>query len=500
MKHIYSRREFLIQTAAAVTTAATGSLTPYATARTIAPVAALELSATAAVAAIKAGDITAEAYARALLDRATRLEALNAFIVISHDTVLEAARAADVIRVTGSRLGALHGLPIPVKDSVNTTAYPTSNGADILRNFRPKNNASVLTPLLEAGAIVMGKTNLHELSCGWTSNNPTFGAVHNPYDIARIPGGSSGGSAVAVAARIAPLAIAEDTLGSIRIPSTMCGICGFRPTYGRYPDDGIMPLAKNKFDQVGPLACTVEDLALFDSVVTGDGSPLPSLDLNGVRVGVADFFLSDIDTEVERVVLAALDRLRDAGVTIVRAEVSDDVKAALPTALTILGSETRSAITEFLARQETGITFDQLVAQTGPDVQTILTAVPPSKATYDEATSLRIKITEGIRRYFAENNIAALAFPPAMIPAHKIGEDGSVTRHGEVLPNTTTMGRNVSLSSVASLASLVLPAGLTSGGLPVGLEFDALPGTDRQLLALGVQLQRALGPIRAPID
>jgi len=494
----YSRREILARTAAVATTATTGSLFSCTTASTRASIAPLELSATAAVAAMKAGDISAEAYAGALIDRAARLQQLNAFRVLSSETVMEAARVADRARATGRRLGALHGLPIPVKDSVNTVDYPTSNGSGVLGGFRPKADAGVLVSLLDAGAIVMGKTNLHELSLGWTSNNPSFGAVHNPYDTARIPGGSSGGSAVAVAARIAPLAIAEDTLGSIRIPATMCGICGLRPTYGRYPDDGIMPLTENKFDQVGPLARTVEDLALFDSVVTGDTSPLRNVDLRRVRIGVADSFFADIDSEVGRVVDAALDRLRDAGATIVRADVSDDVKAALQVALTIIGAEARSTITAFLAKQEAGVSFDELVAQAGPDVRAVLTAPPPSEDAYREAIALRAEVKEGIRAYFAEQDVAALAFPPAMIPAHPIGEDGSVTRRGEVLPNTTTIGRNVALSSCASLASLVLPAGFASGGLPVGLEFDAPAGSDRQLLALGVSLQRALGPIAPP--
>jgi Asp-tRNA(Asn)/Glu-tRNA(Gln) amidotransferase A subunit family amidase len=139
-----------------------------------------------------------------------------------------------------------------------------------LTEFKPKDDAAVLKPLLTQGAIVMGKTNLHELSYSWTSNNATFGSVRNPYDPQRIPGGSSGGSAAAVSARIAPLAIAEDTLGSIRVPASMCGLAGLRPSFGRYPDDGIMPLTVNKFDQVGPLARSVADLLLFDTAVTGE--------------------------------------------------------------------------------------------------------------------------------------------------------------------------------------------------------------------------------------
>ncbi len=493
----YSRREFLAHTAGAVAMAAAGSSLGCTTGRGRSVEELTELSAMAAIAAMKSGALKAEDYARVLVDRATRLDSLNAFRVLTLDTVLEAARAADRTRAAGGRLGLLHGLPIPVKDSVNTDAFPTSNGTATLRDFRPKANASVLTPLLAAGAVVMGKTNLHELSLGWTSNNATFGPVHNPYDPTRVPGGSSGGSAVAVATRMAPVAIAEDTLGSIRIPAGMCGICGLRPTYGRYPDDGIMPLTTNKFDQVGPLARTVEDLALFDSAITGDMSPLAVIDLKGVRIGIADFFLADLDPEVERVTIAALDRLRAAGVTIVRADVSDDVKAAPRVALTIIASELRAAIGNFLATHGTGVSFEQMAAQVGPDLKALFATKPPPSSAYDAMIAQRIRTGEAIRAYFAKQEIVALAFPPAMIPAHKIGEDGSMTVRGQVVPNTVTMGRNVSLASCASMASLVLPAGLTSAGLPVGLEFDALPGTDRQLLALGVALQRALGPIAA---
>jgi Asp-tRNA(Asn)/Glu-tRNA(Gln) amidotransferase A subunit family amidase len=493
--HQYSRREFLSRAAAAglaVSFPARGHAIPAGLD------SLAELSATAAIAAIKQGEITAEIYARALLDRAGRLQNLNAFRTLVPDKVLEAARAADKLRASGARLGALHGLPVPVKDSVNTAGYPTSNGTAALRDFRPDADARVLTPLLAAGAIVMGKTNLHELSLGWTSNNATFGPVHNPYDSARVPGGSSGGSAVAVAARMAPLAIAEDTLGSIRIPSTMCGIYGFRPTYERYSNVGIMALTDNKFDQVGPLARTVGDIALFDAVITGEKSPLERVDLKGVRIGVADFFFSDVDAEVERVTNEALDRLRAAGVTIVRADLPDAAKGAPAAALTIIASEVRPSIEAFLKAQRTGLSFEALVAQVGPDLKPLFAAAPPPRDVYDAMVAQRTKIREGIKAHFAEHNVEALAFPPAMIPAHEIGENGSVTVRGQLVSGTTTMGRNVSPGSCASLASLVVPAGLTRAGLPVGLEFDALPGTDRRLLALGLAVERVLGSIPAP--
>jgi mandelamide amidase len=444
------------------------------------------------------GEMKAEDYGRALLDRAQRLERLNAFRVLDRETVLEAARAADKSRASGARLGLLHGLPVPVKDSVNTAALPTSNGTRSLREFRPKADAAVLVRLLAQGAIVMGKTNLHELSLGWTSNNATFGAVHNPYDPERVPGGSSGGSAVAVAARMAPLAIAEDTLGSIRIPSTMCGLAGFRPTYGRYPDDGIMPLSSSKFDQVGPVARSVEDLALFDTAITGDAAPLSAVDLKGVRIGVADYFLSDLDPEVERVATGALERLSAAGATLVKADVPDELKSTLPVALTVITYELRGALSRFLEAQETGVTFDRMVDQAGADIKMLLKNQPPPREAYDSMLAQRQRIRDAIRAHFAKHDIVALAFPPAMIAPPKIGDDGDDTIRGHTFPRTTTLGRNVSLSSCASLASLVLPAGMTSSELPIGLEFDALPGEDRRLLAVGLSLERALGPVAAP--
>jgi Asp-tRNA(Asn)/Glu-tRNA(Gln) amidotransferase A subunit family amidase len=163
-----------------------------------------ELSATAAIEAMRNGDIKAEDYARALLDKAQELDCLNAFRMLNREMVLEAAAAADKVRASGAVLGMLHGLPIPVKDSVNTKDLPTSQGTGALRDFKPRDDAAALKPLFAQGAILMGKTNLHELSYGWTSNNGIFGPVRNPYHRDRVPGGSSGGSGTAVAARMAP--------------------------------------------------------------------------------------------------------------------------------------------------------------------------------------------------------------------------------------------------------------------------------------------------------
>ena len=329
----------------------------------------LELSATSAIAAMQRGELRAEDYAAALLQQADEQASLNAFRSMDRDAVLEAARAADLARTAGQSLGALHGLPMPVKDSVDTRTLPTSNGTYALRDFTPAADAPVLQRLFTQGAILMGKTNLHELSYGWTSNNQSFGPVRNPYDHDRVPGGSSGGSAVAVAARMAPLAVAEDTLGSIRVPAAMCGIAGLRPSFGRYPNAGTMPQSQDRFDQVGPLARTVEDLALFDSVVTGAAPLLGAVPLRGVRLGVAPaFFHEGLDGEVDHLTRIALERLVAAGVTLVETALPDSAGRAMDVVLTIIGYETIPAFTDFLALQGAGVSLDEMLHYTGEGV------------------------------------------------------------------------------------------------------------------------------------
>lgn len=464
----------------------------------------VELSATAAVAAVRNGDIKAEYYARALLDRAQQLASLNLFRTLDRETVLEAARNADQRRASGAQLGVLHGLPIPVKDSVNTKALPTSYGTRALANFRPKDDAAVLKPLFAQGAILMGKTNLHELSFGWTSNNAAFGAVHNPYDPSRVPGGSSGGSGAAVAARVAPLAIGEDTLGSIRVPATDCGLAGLRPSFGRYPNAGIMPLTNNKFDQVGPLARSVEDLALFDTALVTNASPIAPRSLKDVRIGVSrGVLMSELDPEVDRVSREALEKLRNAGAILVEAELPEAVQNAALIALIIMVYEAMPSIASFLQAEGTGLSFDQMLAQASEGMQaqmkaTLLPPARPTRETYEKTLAESEQLKTAIRRYFAENGIAALAFPPTRIPAPKIGEETEVDIAGQKVPMAAAIARNIALGSCASMASLVLPAGLTANGLPIGMEFAGLPGTDREILALGLSLEKMLGPIPAP--
>src|SRR5882762_9405150 len=290
----------------------------------------LELTATEALSAIAAGDLRAETYAAIHLGRAHSLKNLNVLISQDPEQVLEAARAADKARARGHLAGPLHGLPLLIKDNINSATLPTTAGTPSLIGNRPRANAHVLEALLRAGGILFGKCNMHELAFGITSNNGAFGPVRNPYDPSKIPGGSSGGNAAGVAARFAPAGIGSDTGGSTRIPAALCGIVGFRPTIGRYAGTGtlagvreVVPIAHTR-DTPGPIARSVADVALLDAVITGGPLAFPRADPRELRLGVARrSFFADLDPALEALVDEALRQLQDSGVVLVEVDIPD---------------------------------------------------------------------------------------------------------------------------------------------------------------------------------
>ena len=496
-----SRRTFVLGTTATVAISAAG-----ATGSASGGTDLCNLSAVAAVAHMSQGALTAERYAEALLAQCRSAHALNAFITLEPARVLEDARARDRERLAGAKPGPLFGLPIPVKDSVNTRDYPTTGGTPALRQFRPATDAPVVAALRGAGALVLGKTNLHELSYGWTSNNLAFGAVRNPYDPARIPGGSSGGTAAAIAARCAPLGVAEDTEGSIRVPAALCGIAGFRPTTGRYSTRGCVPISP-LFDQVGPHARTVSDLALFDSVMTHDWQTLAATPLEGVRLGVVrDYWFTDLDPRVEHLTELALARLEDAGAQVIDTQLPGLGSLIDLTTDIIQNHDVRVALSRYLKEYGAGVDFDTLIARASPDIQRVFRRdVLPGGANFvaePEYAAARDRHLPALRHlyleYFARTRVAAMVFPTTLVPAPRIGEETTVEVRGRPRPFETVIARNIAPGSTAGLPGLVLPAGLTHGGLPVAIEFDAPAGADRALLALGLGAERALGPLRAP--
>ncbi len=457
-------------------------------------------TASEALREIRAGRISPREYAEALLARCEAAAGLNAFIHLDPEQVLAAADRA----ASGSG-GRLNGLPVPVKDNFDTADMPTTGGTPGLRDHRPTRNAPAVQRLIDEGAILMGKLNLHELAFGITSNNGAFGPARNPYDPSRIPGGSSGGSGAAVGARMAPAALGSDTGGSVRIPAALCGIAGLRPTTGRYSQAGIVPISHTR-DTAGPLARSVEDLALFDSVIAGEPDGLPETDLKGVRIGVPrGHFLENLHPETARVAEEALAALADAGAVPVEADMPEvpklDEAAGFPIAL----YETVVDLNRYLSGHGLSMDFAALAgAAASPDVAGLLQSLTTPEgaipeAVYREAlTGTRPALQAAYADWFASNRVAAAIFPTTPLPAARIGEDETVELNGEQAPTFLTFIRNTGPSSVAGIPGVTLPAGLSADGLPIGMEIDGPAGSDRALLALSAAIEAILPATPAP--
>ena len=464
-----------------------------------------ELGVVESAAAIRSGEITAEVLAAALLQRAKALNALNAFMNLDEAIVLEAARTADLHQASGKALGPLHGVPIALKDNINTSAFPTTAGTPALSRHRPKANAPVAQALIDAGAIVFGKVGMHELAYGITSNNAGFGAIHNPFDPKHVPGGSSGGSGAAVGARIVPASIGSDTGGSIRVPAAFCGVLGFRPTVRRWPQAGIVPISATR-DTAGPLARKAADLAAIDAVVTRADPALATPPLKGLRIGLPrSHFWEDIEPETARICEAALDTLRYAGAVLVEADLPNIWAINEAVSFTVALYETKRDLDGYLEGESLSLRFADILAEVAsPDVKGVLaslldpaTAVP-EQAYHDAITAHRPKLIDLYRGYFAARNVNSVVFPTTPLPAPLIGDDKTVMLNGYELPTFMTVIRNTDPGSNAGIPGISVPVGVTSGGLPVGLAFDGPSGADRDLLGLALALEAVFPVPRGP--
>ena len=463
-----------------------------------------ELTAREAVAALRAGDISAEAYAHALIERASAHADLNAFITLDADRVLQAAHAADAERASGVDLGALHGLPVVIKDNIDTADLPTTAGTTPLKDHRPSRNAPVVQALVDAGALILGKTNLHELAFGITNINVDFGPAHNPYDRSRIPGGSSGGTGVAVASRLTPAGLGTDTGGSVRIPSALCGIVGYRPTVGRYSQAGVVPVSHTR-DTVGPMARSVADIVLLDGVITGGSTYINPVDLDGLRLGVPRIhFWENLDPAVAALAEAALEKLRENGVVLVDVEVVDLAALDEATSFPVELYEIVIDLPKYLRDSRSGLTFPDLLARiASPDVRDFLSDLLGKKAipadVYHAALSIhRPALQAAYRTCFAENAVTGLIFPTTPLAATPIDKSDIVVLNGREVSTFSTFARNTGPSSNAGIPGLSLPIGLTDQGLPVGIAIDGPDGRDKALLAIGLAMAPVFGTIPKP--
>jgi indoleacetamide hydrolase len=467
------------------------------------------LTARAAADYIRRGDLSAERYAQVLVERYNAHRNLNSVAYMDEARLLEDARAVDRSRAQGARLGPLAGLPMILKDNINTAGFPTTAGTAFLKGYRPKANAPLADMLFNQGAILFAKSNMHELALGGTSANPTFGYVKNPYDLSRIPGGSSGGTAAAVAARIVPAGLGSDTTGSVRMPSHFCGIAGLRPSNPKtnkpYPVDGIVPL-QLEFDVAGPMARNVADVAFIHAAVTHQAELTPT-DLRGVRIGLPRaYYWETLDGDVATIMEATLNRLRGAGAVLVDVDFDELIKAALAVRAPLRREDFRTDLAAFLAREYPVMTMkDAIPSIASKRVRALEEDAwdhPPAREDVEKARSLMDALGTQYPDGFRRHNIVAIAYPTVPFPAPPLPTEGDALPstfelNGRSYPDTAML-RNALPGPAFRAPGLSIPAGLTRDGLPVGFEIDGLPGGDDQLLRLGMAIEAVLEPLPPP--
>ncbi len=459
-------------------------------------------SARRASQAIAAGEISAEDYTAELLRACVENADLNAFVTLDEERALSIARKLDN---TSSR-GPLHGLPIGLKDAIGTAAFPTSAGTSALKEHIPATDAEVVQPLTAAGAFVFGKLNMHELSYGITSNNACTGAVRNPYDRTRIPGGSSGGAGAAVAAGLVPVAMGTDTGGSVRIPAALCGVVGFRPTTGRYAQTGIVPVSRTR-DTAGPICRTVDDAAMIDALITSEKDGLENLRPTDIHLGVPNqYFLDDLHPETRALFDARLDELAKAGWVLKQVDLEGLEPPTEGCGFPIALYETKGDLEAYLQTfAGNGPTLSDLIdGIASPDVKGVLqgllapTFEDLAEVYKDAIENRRPELQRRLADCFSTNRLDALIFPTTILPAAPIGDDEMTALNGEQVPTFPTFIHNTDPGSIAGIPGISIPAGVTSTGLPVGIEIDGPAGSDRHLLAIAALLENAMPPMPRP--
>ena len=452
--------------------------------------------------ALRDGDLRSEPVVGELLERIERYPELNAVIHMDREKAMADARDADDARDAGIDLGPLHGLPVLIKDSLDTADYPTTGGTPALMDHQPANNAAVVQALVDAGAIVLGKTNLHELSSGYTTSNPFTGQTLNPYDFGRVPGGSSGGNGAALAARMAPLAIGGDTAGSVRIPAALNGLAGFRPTTGRYDTTGVIPISPT-LDAVGPMARSVRDLALADAVLANEVNDLPPVELTGLRLAIPRaYFYERLDPQTAKAINQAFARLTDAGAELVEADFPLASELTREFSLFISLYESPAALANYLDGTGVDPITDLLPMVASPDVAYFLQLAVAGVVSPADYAGIK-GFVEGLLKpayldYLASGDFDAVLIPSVVAPAQEIGT-GWIDSVG--LDLFSAYSRTGHFTPLIGAPTATVPIGQASDRLPLGgLDVSAAPGDDRRVLAIAQAIEQVLPRIRPPLS
>jgi aspartyl-tRNA(Asn)/glutamyl-tRNA(Gln) amidotransferase subunit A len=411
---------------------------------------------------------------------------LNAFITVTRDQAMEAAHAMEAEQRRGKWRGPLHGIPIALKDNIDTAGIRTTAASELFKDRVPSGDAEVVRRLKNAGAILLGKTNLHEFAYGGSSSVSYFGPVHNPWALDRVPGGSSGGSAAATAAGLCFGSLGTDTAGSVRIPASYCGIVGFKPTYGRVSNRGVVPLSWT-LDHVGPLCRTVEDAALMLGVIAGydelDPStaetPVPDyrsafkMQASKLRLGIPRTpFFDGVDPEIAKAV--------DAGIEVLRKLTATVGEITLPSVgigMDDIYTNVRSV--EAYTYHAQWITESPEKYQAATRQRIIQNAADVKTPAYAQARRQLDLLRREIKNIFASMDLLitpTLPSPPVLI--------------AQGANPTAVSIRNTSPFNVLGLPAISVPCGFTTSGLPIGFQIVGAPFAESKVLALAHGYER----------
>ena len=468
------------------------------------------LTAVQAAADLCAGKITSQALTSAALARAKANANLNAFITLDEAGAMKAAAAFDAGRKKGG-CKPLGGLPIVIKDNIEVAGLPASAGTPALKGFMPRKDAPVAAKLRAAGAIIIGKTNMHELAFGISGYNAGFKTgpepgVRNAYDASKIAGGSSSGTGAAIGARIVTAGLGTDTGGSVRIPCAFNGCASLRPTVGRYPQGGIAPISHTR-DTAGPMAATMADVALLDRVIAGGGAVTPA-NLKDVRIGVVKNLLANMDGDTEAAFRAGLDKLKSAGVTMVDVEMPKLTELNGQVGFPLALYEAYDDMVAYLKKTGTGITIEQLAKSiASPDVKGTYdglviprklpgpnNTVADAKPAYDAAMKTARPALQALyKETFAKNKLDAIAFPTT--PKVAVASDPNSSS----LENFLLFIQNTDPGSNAGVPGIQLPLALgASSNCRSGSNSTVPSGSDRRLLAIGMAMEKMFGRLPPP--
>ena len=437
---------------------------------------------------------------QAALDQVDRMQPkLNSFITVLHDQAMEKAKEEETALVRGEYKGPLHGIPIGIKDNIATAGITSTVGSKVLANHVPQEDALVVTRCREAGAIILGKENLEEFAAGPTSNNLHYGAVHNPWNLDHVPGGSSGGGGANVASCVTFASLGTDLGGSVRGPANFCGVVGMKQTYGRVSQRGLLVTSFNG-DHIGPITRSTADSALVLQAIAGydplDPStvPVPVPDfsaslgqsLNGLKLGIPNYYFDVVDPEVETAVRKAISALEELGV--------ETREVSIPS-MEYAGALRIPGMADSLVAHEPYL--EEGRSDYGP---TVLYRTLAGQFVLGRDYSKALKVQRIIKEEYARvlQDVDFLVTPSSPVVAWRIDAD-TVTIAGSEYPvrgpGASMTARCTSPSNATGLPAMSVPCGFTQAGLPIGVQFIGRPFEEQTLYQVA-QGYEAVSPAR----